>query len=70
MPLYKVQHYNGESGMLHSQHEVYAADQDSAIAEAEKCVCEENGYGTSADGGQVVMAKPRFRVAVSEVEAQ
>lgn len=68
MPRYRVQHYNAESGMLHSEHLVYAADEDTARQEAEELVSEENGYGSAKDGKQVTMTLPRFRVAVTEVE--
>lgn len=68
MPRYKVDHYNGESGFLHSTHEVYAADEESAVKDAEKQVFEESGYGQSSDGGQVTMPAPRFRVSVAEME--
>lgn len=68
MPRYDVQHYNGESGFLHSEHEVYAADEESAVKAADSLVDSENGYGASADGGQAIMPRPRFRTAVREME--
>lgn len=68
MPQYNVKTYNGESGFLHSEHNIYAADEESAVSEAVKLVCQENGYGSSSDGGQATMATPRFRHAVTETE--
>lgn len=68
MPRYKVSHYNGESGFLHSEHEVYSPDEETAAKDAQALVLSENGYGQSADGSMVTMAVPRFRVSVQEVK--
>lgn len=68
MPRYEVKHYNGESGFLHSRHEVYAADAESAEKAADALVNSESGYGVSADGAQAIMPRPRFRTAVQEME--
>lgn len=68
MPQFKVQHYNDVSGMLHSEHTVFADDENAAVTAADELVKQETGHGEYALTGAAYAQFPSFRTAVTEVE--
>lgn len=63
MPEFNVKLYNDESGMLHSEYDVYAADEKSAQNVAVQRMRGEQGY----DAPQSNAAEPRFRASIREI---